>query len=548
MALKATNPTTTNAWEKLQAHFETIKSQHLKDLFKSDASRANDLTVQWEDFYVDFSKNRITTETVDLLVELANELDLKDAISKYFKGDIINATEGRAVLHTALRAPKDASVFVDGENVIPGVHEVKAKIEKFTNSVVRGEHTGYTGKAITDVVNIGIGGSDLGPAMIVDSLQYYKNHLNTHFVSNVDGDHYQEIIKTLNPETTLFVVVSKTFTTQETLSNANSIRAWFLESQPKEAVSKHFVAVSTNIESVKNFGIDEENIFPMKDWVGGRFSLWSAVGLSISLAVGYTHFESLLDGAHKMDEHFKTADFNANIPVISALLTIWYNNFFKAESEAIIPYTQYLNQFATYLQQGIMESNGKSVDRDGKPVNYQTGTLIWGEPGTNSQHAFFQLIHQGTKLIPTDFIGYVESLHGNKDHHNKLMSNYFAQTEALMNGKTEAEVLSELKSQSLGEDAISKLLPFKVFEGNKPTTSLLIQKLTPESLGKLIAMYEHKIFVQGIIWNIFSYDQFGVELGKQLAKSILNELNNDAKSALHDGSTQNLLSFYKKNF
>ena len=548
MALKATNPTTTNAWEKLQAHFETIKSQHLKDLFKSDASRANDLIVQWEDFYVDFSKNRITTETVDLLVELANELDLKDAISKYFKGDIINATEGRAVLHTALRAPKDASVFVDGENVIPGVHEVKAKIEKFTNSVVRGEHTGYTGKAITDVVNIGIGGSDLGPAMIVDSLQYYKNHLNTHFVSNVDGDHYQEIIKTLNPETTLFVVVSKTFTTQETLSNANSIRAWFLESQPKEAVSKHFVAVSTNIESVKNFGIDEENIFPMKDWVGGRFSLWSAVGLSISLAVGYTHFESLLDGAHKMDEHFKTADFNANIPVISALLTIWYNNFFKAESEAIIPYTQYLNQFATYLQQGIMESNGKSVDRDGKPVNYQTGTLIWGEPGTNSQHAFFQLIHQGTKLIPTDFIGYVESLHGNKDHHNKLMSNYFAQTEALMNGKTEAEVLSELKAQSLGEDAISKLLPFKVFEGNKPTTSLLIQKLTPESLGKLIAMYEHKIFVQGIIWNIFSYDQFGVELGKQLAKSILNELNNDAKSALHDGSTQNLLSFYKKNF
>ncbi|SDS30006.1 glucose-6-phosphate isomerase [Winogradskyella sediminis] len=547
MALKATNPTTTNAWKKLQAHFETIKSQHLKDLFKSDASRANDLTVQWEDFYVDFSKNRITTETVNLLVELANELDLKDAISKYFEGDIINATEGRAVLHTALRAPKDASVFVDGENVIPGIHEVKTKIEKFTNSVVSGEHTGYTGKAITDIVNIGIGGSDLGPAMIVDSLQYYKNHLNTHFVSNVDGDHYQEVIKNLNPETTLFVVVSKTFTTQETLSNANSIRTWFLESQPKEAVSKHFVAVSTNIESVKNFGIDEENIFPMKDWVGGRFSLWSAVGLSISLAVGYTHFESLLNGAHKMDEHFKTADFNANIPVISALLTIWYNNFFKAESEAIIPYTQYLNQFATYLQQGIMESNGKSVDRDGKPVNYQTGTLIWGEPGTNSQHAFFQLIHQGTKLIPTDFIGYVESLHGNKDHHNKLMSNYFAQTEALMNGKTEAEVLSELKAQSLGEDAISKLLPFKVFEGNKPTTSLLIQKLTPESLGKLIAMYEHKIFVQGIIWNIFSYDQFGVELGKQLAKSILNELNNDAKSAVHDGSTQNLLSFFKEN-
>ena len=547
MALKATNPTSTNAWKKLQAHFDSIKSQHLKDLFSSDAERANDLTVKWEDFYVDFSKNRITTQTIDLLIELANELDLKDAISKYFEGDVINATEGRAVLHTALRAPKDAKVIVDGENVIPEVHEVKRKIENFTTAVVSGSHKGHTGKAITDVVNIGIGGSDLGPAMVVDSLQYYKNQLTTHFVSNVDGDHYQEVIKKLNPETTLFVIVSKTFTTQETLSNANSIRAWFLKSQPSEAVSKHFVAVSTNIESVKNFGIDEENIFPMKDWVGGRFSLWSAVGLSISLALGYKHFESLLDGAHKMDEHFRKADFNENIPVVSALLTVWYNNFFKSESEAIIPYTQYLNQFATYLQQGIMESNGKSVDRNGNKVNYQTGTLIWGEPGTNSQHAFFQLIHQGTKLIPTDFIGYVESLYGNTDHHDKLMSNYFAQTEALMNGKTEAEVLNELKEQSLSEEEISKLLPFKVFEGNKPTTSLLIQKLSPESLGKLIAMYEHKIFVEGIIWNIYSYDQFGVELGKQLAKSILSELNQDDSNTHHDSSTQNLVTFYKEN-
>ncbi|MEH1006332.1 MULTISPECIES: glucose-6-phosphate isomerase [unclassified Winogradskyella] len=547
MALKATNPTTTKAWKQLQAHFESIASQHLKDVFNSDAERANKLTVQWEDFYVDFSKNRITTETIDLLVALANELDLKGAISKYFEGDVINATEGRAVLHTALRAPKDAAVFVDGENVIPEIYEVKQKIEAFTNSVVSGKHKGFTGKAITDVVNIGIGGSDLGPAMVVDSLQYYKNHLNTHFVSNVDGDHYQEVIKTLNPETTLFVIVSKTFTTQETLSNANSIRAWFLKSLPQEAVSKHFVAVSTNIKSVKAFGIDEANIFPMKDWVGGRFSLWSAVGLSISLALGYKHFESLLEGAHQMDEHFKTTDFNQNIPVISALLTVWYNNFFNAESEAIIPYTQYLNQFATYLQQGIMESNGKSVDRNGNKVNYQTGTIIWGEPGTNSQHAFFQLIHQGTKLIPTDFIGYVESLHGNKDHHNKLMSNYFAQTEALMNGKTEEEVLSELKGQSLSQEEMSKLLPFKVFEGNKPTTSLLIQKLTPKSLGKLIAMYEHKIFVQGIVWNIYSYDQFGVELGKQLAKSILNELTDVSTDANHDASTQNLLAFYKKN-
>ena len=547
MALKATNPTNTKAWNKLQAHFESIKNQHLKNMFKSDAKRAKDLTVKWEDFYVDFSKNRITTETIKLLIELANEVDLKNAISKYFDGDIINETENRAVLHTALRAPKDAKVLVDGENVIPEVHEVKKKIENFTNSIVNGTHKGFTGKAITDVVNIGIGGSDLGPAMVVDSLQYYKNQLRTHFVSNVDGDHYQEIIKNLNPETTLFVIVSKTFTTQETLSNANSIRSWFLESQPKEAVANHFVAVSTNIESVKNFGIDEANIFPMKDWVGGRFSLWSAVGLSISLAVGYKNFNSLLEGAYKMDEHFRTASFESNIPVISALLTVWYNNFFNAESEAIIPYTQYLNQFATYLQQGIMESNGKSVDRDGNKVNYQTGTLIWGEPGTNSQHAFFQLIHQGTKLIPTDFIGYVESLYGNKDHHNKLMSNYFAQTEALMNGKTEQEVLTELKGQSLSEDEIKKLLPFKIFDGNKPTTSLLIQKLSPESLGKLIAMYEHKIFVQGIIWNIYSYDQFGVELGKQLAKSILNELNDEASSSSHDSSTQSLLAYYKKS-
>lgn len=547
MALKATNPTTTNSWKKLQSHFESIKFKHLKDLFNSDPNRANDLTVKWDDFYVDFSKNRITKETLGLLVELANELDLKDAISKYFDGDIINATEGRAVSHTALRATKDAKVFVEGVNVMPEVHEVKQKIETFTNSVVNGNHKGFTGKTITDVVNIGIGGSDLGPAMVVDSLQFYKNDLNTHFVSNVDGDHYNEIIKNLNRETTLFVIVSKTFTTQETLSNANSIRAWFLESQPQDAISKHFVAVSTNINSVKAFGIDEDNIFPMKDWVGGRFSLWSAVGLSISLAVGYKNFESLLDGAHSMDEHFKTSDFNENIPVISALLTIWYNNFFSAESEAIIPYTQYLNQFATYLQQGIMESNGKSIDRDGNRVNYETGTLIWGEPGTNSQHAFFQLIHQGTKLIPTDFIGYIESLHGNKDHHDKLMSNYFAQTEALMNGKTEDEVLSELKSQSLSEEEMRKLLPFKIFEGNKPTTSLLIKKLTPKSLGKLIAMYEHKIFVQGVIWNIYSYDQFGVELGKQLAKSILKELIGDVSSSNHDTSTQNLLAYYKKN-
>ncbi len=547
MALQSTNPTTTESWRKLQLHFETIRSKHLKELFKSDENRANDLTVKWDDFYVDFSKNRVTQETLDLLVGLAKELNLEDAISKYFEGDIINATEGRAVLHTALRSSETSEILVDGKNVIPEVYEVRKKIRTFTNSVVSGSHKGFTGKTITDVVNIGIGGSDLGPAMVVDSLQYYKNHLNTHFVSNVDGDHYQEVIKDLNPETTLFVIVSKTFTTQETLSNANSIRDWFLKSLSKEAVSKHFVAVSTNIESVKAFGIDEANIFPMKDWVGGRFSLWSAVGLSISLALGYENFENLLNGAHQMDEHFKTTDFKENIPVISALLTIWYNNFFNAESEAIIPYTQYLNQFATYLQQGIMESNGKYVDRKGKIVDYQTGTIIWGEPGTNSQHAFFQLIHQGTKLIPADFIGFIESLHGNKDHHDKLMSNYFAQTEALMNGKTEDEVSSELKEMSISNEERQKLLPFKIFQGNKPTTSILINKLTPKSLGKLIAMYEHKIFVQGIIWNIYSYDQFGVELGKQLAKSILKELRDDSLRLNHDSSTQRLIHFYKNN-
>jgi len=547
MALKSTNPTTTDSWNKLQSHYDNIESQHLKSLFDSNSNRANDLTIQWDDFYVDYSKNRITKETLELLVNLANELDLSDAISKYFEGDIINETEKRAVLHTALRTSSNNEVLVNGTNVVPGVQEVKAQIKDFTDKVVNGEHIGFTGKTITDVVNIGIGGSDLGPAMVVDALQYYKNHLNTHFVSNVDGDHFNEIIKRLNPETTLFVIVSKTFTTQETLSNANSIKAWFLNSLPQDAISKHFVAVSTNVESVEAFGIDTNNIFPMKDWVGGRFSLWSAVGLSISLALGYDHYESLLLGAGKMDTHFRDSEFDKNLPVISGLLTIWYNNFFNAESQAIIPYTQYLNQFATYLQQGIMESNGKSVDRLGHRVSYQTGNIIWGEPGTNSQHAFFQLIHQGTKLIPADFIGFVESLHGNKDHHNKLMSNYFAQTEALMNGKTKEEVLSELQSQALSNSEIAKLLPFKIFEGNKPTTSVVIQKLTPESLGKLIAFYEHQIFVQGIIWNIYSYDQFGVELGKQLAKSILTELNSTTSDSNHDASTQSLIDFYKRN-
>ena len=537
MALKSINPTTTKSWKALREHFKTIKDVHMKSWFAQDAERANKMTIKWDDFYVDYSKNRITEETLKLLLNLAEEVDLRDAISKYFEGDIINETESRAVLHTALRAPKTAKVYVDGKNVIPEIYNVKDKIENFTNQIVNGNLKGFTNKSFTDVVNIGIGGSDLGPAMVVDSLSYYKNQLTTHFVSNVDGDHVNEIIKKLNPETTLFVIVSKTFTTQETLSNANTIRDWFLKSASQDAVAKHFVAVSTNIEKVKAFGIDENNIFPMWNWVGGRFSLWSAVGLTISLAIGFENFDKLLNGAHKMDEHFKTESFDKNIPVITALLSVWYNNFFNVETEAVIPYSQYLNQFATYLQQGIMESNGKSIDRNGNTVNYQTGTIIWGEPGTNSQHAFFQLIHQGTKLIPAEFIGFGRALYKNKDHQDKLMSNFLAQTEALLNGKTKEEVIAEGTSD--------ELVPFKVFEGNKPTTSILINHLTPESLGKLIALYEHKIFVQGVIWNIFSYDQFGVELGKQLANVILKDFEPNIQIKNHDTSTLNLLHYYK---
>lgn len=532
------NPTKTKAWNALKAHFSEMKQVKMQDLFAQDESRAEAFSLQWNDFYIDYSKNRLSSKTKSLLLDLAKEVKLDEAIKAQFSGSSINQTENRAVLHTALR---------DFDAMKPEVKETLQNMKTFSEEIISGSWKGCTGKAITDIVNIGVGGSDLGPKMASEALQYYKNHLQTHYISNVDGDHVFETIKNLNPETTLFIIVSKSFSTLETLTNATTIREWFLKNLSEKDIEKHFVAVTANQTSAVDFGIKSTNIFPMWDWVGGRFSLWSAVGLSISLALGYEQYESLLEGAYKMDKHFKTASFNENIPVISALLTVWYNNFFNAESEAIIPYTQYLNQFATYLQQGIMESNGKSVDRSGSPVTYETGTIIWGEPGTNSQHAFFQLIHQGTKLIPADFIGFVKSLHGNSDHHDKLMSNYFAQTEALMNGKTEKEVLAELKGQGLPDDKIKELLPFKIFEGNKPTTSILINELTPESLGKLIAMYEHKIFVQGIIWNIYSYDQFGVELGKQLAKTILKELNNDAVANLHDASTQQLVDFYKNN-
>jgi glucose-6-phosphate isomerase len=546
MALQSTNPTKTIAWQKLQQHYNEMKTISMKDMFANDSSRTANFHIKWNDFLVDYSKNIINQQTINLLLQLAEEVNVKDAISKYFAGDVINQTENRAVLHTALRAEKTETIFVDGTNVIPEVFAVKSKIKTFSDEIINGTRKGFTGKNFTDIVNIGIGGSDLGPDMVVQALKFYKNHLSVHFVSNIDGDHAQEVIKKLNPETTLFVIVSKTFTTQETLTNSETIRTWFLKSATQNDVAKHFVAVSTNLKNVTEFGIHPDNVFPMWDWVGGRFSLWSAVGLTISLAVGFDNFEKLLKGANDADNHFKNESFDKNIPVILALLSIWYNNFFGAESEALIPYTQYLQKLAPYLQQGIMESNGKSVDRNGNIVEYQTGTIIWGEPGSNSQHAFFQLIHQGTKLIPTDFIGFVKPLYGDTNHHNKLMSNFFAQTEALLNGKTESQVTAEFSKTDFSTGKAEFLTPFKIFPGNKPTNTILIDKLTPESLGALIAIYEHKIFVQGVIWNIFSYDQWGVELGKQLANSILSEIESK-KISKHDSSTAYLLNHFLEN-
>ncbi|MBR9854078.1 MAG: glucose-6-phosphate isomerase [Algicola sp.] len=543
MALPTVNPTTTQAWKKLQQHYQKTKEVHLRELF-SEEDRGKTLSICWNDFLVDYSKNRISDETLKLLLELAKEVGLEDSIKSYFKGELINQTEGRAVLHTALRAKKEDKIFVDGVNIVDEVFEVKEKIRSFSDAVISGKQKGYTGKSFTDIVNIGIGGSDLGPVMVTEALKFYQNDLKTHFVSNVDGDLVHEVLKELDPETTLFVIVSKSFTTQETLSNALTIKKWFLQSAEEKDVADHFVAVSTNLEKIQEFGIADENVFPMWDWVGGRFSLWSAVGLSIALSVGYENFEELLSGANEMDVHFKETPFRDNIPVVLALISVWYNNFYGAETEAIIPYTQYLHRFSAYLQQGIMESNGKSMDRAGNRAGHETGTIIWGEPGTNSQHAFFQLIHQGTKLIPTDFIGFKNSLHGDVDHHNKLMANFFAQTEALMNGKTDGEVKQELEEQGLSGEKLQKILPFKIFEGNKPTNTILIDKLTPKSLGALVALYEHKIFVQGVIWNIFSYDQWGVELGKQLAKNILSDIENSTIGK-HDSSTLNLLHYFK---
>ncbi len=520
MALTNNNPTKTESWKKLSAQFEEIRGVHMKTMFRNDKQRKESLSRRFGELSLDFSRNRMTRETLELLLDLAEECNLSDAIEKYFGGDKINVTENRAVLHTALRRRDASPILVDGKDIVPEVSATLEKIRTFSEQVVDGTVKGFTGKRITDVVNIGIGGSDLGPNMVVEGLGYYRNHLKTHFISNIDGDHVLEVIKDLDPETTLFVIVSKTFTTQETLTNATTVKNWFLRSAAEEDIRHNFVAVSTNLEKVIEFGISEKNVFTMWDWVGGRYSLWSAVGLSISLAMGFDKFREFLDGALAMDEHFRHSPFEDNIPVILALISIWYNNFFGTESEVVIPYTQYLQKLPPFLQQLSMESNGKSVDRNGEKVDYQTGNIIWGNTGTNVQHAFMQLVHQGTKLIPVDFIGFEESLHGNKEHHEKLMANFYAQAEALYAGKTAEEVHLDMKVKGDAEK-INQLLPFKVFEGNRPSNAILMKKLTPSSLGALIAMYEHKTFVQGVIWNIYSFDQFGVELGKELANKLL---------------------------
>lgn len=544
--LPNTDFTTTQSYKYLTDHYIDIVSKSLKELFDTDNQRFKKFSIQFEDILLDYSKNRIDEQTIALLIQLAKECSVNEAIEAMFSGEKINATEGRPVLHIALRNRSNKPIYVDGKDVMPDVNKVLDHMKDFSHAIISGSWKGYTGKPITDVVNIGIGGSDLGPVMVTEALKAYKNHLNLHFVSNVDGTHIAETLKEVDPETTLFLIASKTFTTQETMGNAHSARDWFLAAGATEAdVAKHFAALSTNAAAVEKFGIDTKNMFEFWDWVGGRYSLWSAIGLSIALSIGFDNFVKLLEGAHATDEHFRTAEFEQNIPVTLGLLGIWYNNFFEAETNAILPYDQYMHRFAAYFQQGDMESNGKHVDRNGKHVEYQTGPIIWGEPGTNGQHAFYQLIHQGTKLIPADFIAPAQSHNPLGEHHNMLLSNFFAQTEALMNGKTEEEVIAELKAAGKSDAEIAAIAPFKVFEGNRPTNSFLLKKITPHSLGSLIAMYEHKIFVQGIIWNIYSFDQWGVELGKQLAGKILPELKDNSEISSHDSSTNGLINQYK---
>lgn len=546
--MKNINPSQTAAWQKLQQHFLEIEPMQIAELFSADPQRFKHFSASFADqIFLDYSKNRITSKTMKLLQNLAEETGLSSAIKAMFSGEKINRTENRAVLHTALRNRSHNPVLLDGKDVMPKVEAVLAKMKSFTERVVSGQWKGYTGKAITNVVNIGIGGSDLGPYMVTEALRPYKNHLNMYFVSNVDATQIVETLKTLDPETTLFLIASKTFTTQETMTNAHSARDWFLDKAIEERhVAKHFAALSTNTAAVSEFGIDTENMFEFWDWVGGRYSLWSAIGLSISLSIGFDNYQDLLAGAHAMDQHFVSAPLAENLPVILALIGIWYNNFFAAQTEAILPYDQYLHRFAAYFQQGNMESNGKYVDRNGQPVAYQTGPIIWGEPGTNGQHAFYQLIHQGTKLIPCDFIAPAISHNELGDHHDKLLSNFFAQTEALAFGKTAQQVEQEYQNAGQSLQSVAAIVPFKVFTGNRPTNSILLKKITPHSLGALIAMYEHKIFTQGVILNIFSFDQWGVELGKQLANRILPELTQAAEVTSHDSSTNGLINLYKR--
>jgi glucose-6-phosphate isomerase len=546
--LNKINPTTTKSWKKLSEHFEQMKSVHMRNLFAEDPNRFEKFSLHFNDLLVDYSKNIITDETKKLLISLAHEIDLKDSITKMFTGDKINETENRAVLHVALRNRENSPIYVDDQDVMPGINSVLTEMKSFADSIISGDWKGYTGKKVTDIVNIGIGGSDLGPVMVTECLKpYAPKGISSHFVSNVDGTHIVETLKNLDPESTLFLIASKTFTTQETMTNAFSARTWFLGHAKKEAhVSKHFAAISTNQEKVQAFGIDTNNLFEFWNWVGGRYSLWSAIGLSIACSIGFENFSELLQGAFEMDTHFKTTPFEENIPVVLALVGLWYNNFFDASTEVILPYDQYMHRFPAYFQQGNMESNGKSSDRKGEKVDYQTGPVIWGEPGTNGQHAFYQLIHQGTKLIPADFLAPAISHNPIGEHHTILLSNFFAQTEALLKGKTREEVIEELRHEGKSDEEIEKLYPHKVFAGNKPTNSILFKKLTPRMLGSLIAMYEHKIFVQGVIWNIFSFDQWGVELGKQLAKKILPELKDANPIDTHDTSTNGLINAFKK--
>lgn len=545
--MKNINPTQTAAWQALQKHFDEMKDVTIADLFAKDGDRFSKFSATFDDqMLVDYSKNRITEETLAKLQDLAKECDLAGAIKSMFSGEKINRTENRAVLHVALRNRSNTPILVDGKDVMPEVNAVLEKMKTFSEAIISGEWKGYTGKAITDVVNIGIGGSDLGPYMVTEALRPYKNHLNMHFVSNVDGTHISEVLKKVNPETTLFLVASKTFTTQETMTNAHSARDWFLKAAGDEKhVAKHFAALSTNAKAVGEFGIDTANMFEFWDWVGGRYSLWSAIGLSIVLSIGFDNFVELLSGAHAMDKHFSTTPAEKNLPVLLALIGIWYNNFFGAETEAILPYDQYMHRFAAYFQQGNMESNGKYVDRNGNVVDYQTGPIIWGEPGTNGQHAFYQLIHQGTKMVPCDFIAPAITHNPLSDHHQKLLSNFFAQTEALAFGKSREVVEQEYRDQGKDPATLDYVVPFKVFEGNRPTNSILLREITPFSLGALIALYEHKIFTQGVILNIFTFDQWGVELGKQLANRILPELKDDKEISSHDSSTNGLINRYK---